>query len=217
MTNDRTATPSVFAAVLGCAAACWVLAVHQMDGMDMGVATTLGSFGAFVSLWTPMMAAMMLPGSIPAVLARADATRRVGPPLRFALTYLCVWTVVGVVVYVLYRPHGTVAAGVLVIAAGIYEATALKQNFRRRCRERLRSGITFGINCVGSTIGLMVVLLALGVMSITWMCAVGLLILAQKLFPVKAAVDVPFAAAIVALGLLIVLAPSVVPGLTPSM
>jgi hypothetical protein len=32
-----------------------------MDGMDMGVATELGSFGSFVGLWVTMMAAMMLP------------------------------------------------------------------------------------------------------------------------------------------------------------
>ena len=55
--------------------------------------------------------------------------------------------------------------------------------------------------CVGSSIGLMVVLLALGAMSVTWMALVAVLVLAQKLLPPRAAVDVPVALAIVALGI----------------
>jgi hypothetical protein len=54
-------------ATLALAAASWVVALHQMDGMDMGVATELGSFAFFVAAWVPMMAAMMLPGAVPAV------------------------------------------------------------------------------------------------------------------------------------------------------
>jgi predicted metal-binding membrane protein len=185
--------------------------------MDMGVATVLGSFGSFVLLWVPMMAAMMLPGAVPAVFDHAHATGRVRPVLQFVASYLAVWTLVGVVVYALYRPHGTVAAGALVIAAGVYEATPLKQRYRRRCRERLRSGFTFGFNCVGSSIGLMVILVVLGVMSVTWMSVIAVLVLAQKFLPANTAVDVPLAVAIVGLGVLIVLAPSAVPGLTPSM
>ena len=47
----------------------------------------------------------------------------------------------------------------------------------------------------------MVVLLALGAMSVTWMALVAVLVLAQKLLPPRAAVDVPVALAIVALGI----------------
>jgi predicted metal-binding membrane protein len=36
-----------------------------MNGMDMRVATRIGSFASFVALWVPMMAAMMLPGAGP--------------------------------------------------------------------------------------------------------------------------------------------------------
>jgi len=57
----------------------------------------------------------------------------------------------------------------------------------------------------------------LGVMSVTWMSVVGFLMLAQKVLPVKAAFDVPLAVAIVALGILIVVAPSSVPGFMPPM
>jgi predicted metal-binding membrane protein len=104
-----------------------------------------------------------------------------------------------------------------VIAAGVYEFTPLKQHFRRRCRESVRSGFEFGFCCAGSSIGLMLMLVVLGVMSLPWMCVITVLVLAQKLLPAKAALDGPLALAIVGLGVLIVVAPSAVPGLTPPM
>jgi predicted metal-binding membrane protein len=54
-------------------------------------------------------------------------------------------------------------------------------------------------------------------MSVTWMSVIAVLVLAQKLLPAKAAVDMPLALTIVGLGLLIVIAPSSVPGITPPM
>jgi predicted metal-binding membrane protein len=117
----------------------------------------------------------------------------------------------------LYRPHGTFAAGTVAIAAGLYELTPLKRHFRRRCRESVRSGFEFGLCCVGSSIGLMLMLVALGVMSMAWMSVIAVLVPAQKLLPPNPAVDVPVALAIVGLGILVVLAPSSVPGLTPPM
>jgi len=108
----------VLAATLGLAAACWVIAVQQMSGMDMGVATRPGSFGFFAAVWVVMMAAMMLPGAAPAVLRRARASGVRGVPL-LAGSYLAVWALVGVAVYAVYRPHGPVAAGAVTIAAGV--------------------------------------------------------------------------------------------------
>jgi predicted metal-binding membrane protein len=58
----------------------------------------------------------------------------------------------------------------------------------------------------------MAMLVALGVMSVTWMSVIAVLALSQKLLPAKAAVDVPVALAIVGLGIWIILAPSSVPG-----
>jgi len=60
-------------------------------------------------------------------------------------------------------------------------------------------------------------LLALGAMSLIWMSVIAVLVLAQKLLPAIAVVDVPLALAIVGLGIWIVLAPSSVPGLVPPM
>jgi predicted metal-binding membrane protein len=213
----RTATKAAVATTIGLAAASWVVAVRQMHGMDMGVATRLGSFVSFIAVWVVMMAAMMLPGAAPAAARRAQASGRVRTVPLFIGSYLAVWALVGAAVYALYRPHGSIAAGVVTVAAGAYELTPLKQHFRRRCRDGAGSGFGFGICCVGSSIGLMVMLVALGVMSVTWMSAIAVLVLAQKLLPARAAVDVPLALAIVGLGIWIVLAPSSVPGLVPPM
>ena len=206
------ATAAAFAATLGLAAASWVVAVREMHGMDMGVATRLGSFASFIAVWVVMMAAMMLPGAAPAVMRRTQADGARAAPL-FAGSYLAVWALVGASVYALYRPHGAVAAGAVTVAAGVYEFTPLKRLFRRRCRDRVRSGFTFGLCCAGSSIGLMAMLVAVGVMSVTWMAVIAVLVLVQKLLPAKAAIDVPLALAIVGLGIWIVLAPSSVPGL----
>jgi len=216
--RPRTSQTTVALAVtLSLAAGCWVLAIWQMTGMNMGVATSLGSFAFFAAVWVPMMAAMMLPGAVPAVLRRARVSgRAVAVPL-FVVSYLAVWALAGVAVYALYRPHGTAAAGALVIAAGVYELTPVKQHFRRLCRERAGPGWEFGLCCVGSSIGLMLVLIVVGVMSITWMAVIAVLVLAQKLLPAKTIVDLPLALAIIGFGIWILAAPASVPGLMPSM
>lgn len=203
---------SAVLATVGVGALCWLLAVRQMKGMNMGVETTLGSFSFFVVAWATMMAAMMLPSALPAALRSARGSGRLAAAPRFATSYIAVWTLVGLAVYVLYRPHGTTVAGTLTIAAGLYELTPFKQACRRRCRAN-RSGFGFGLNCVGSSVGLMVVFLALGAMSITWMCVVALLVLAQKILPPRPVIDIPLALAIVAFGVAITLAPSALPGL----
>ena len=215
--TGTAATAAALTVTLGLAAAAWVAAVRQMSGMDMGVATRLGSFAFFAAVWVTMMAAMMLPGVVPAVVRRVQASGRLrGVPL-FLGSYLAVWALAGVAVYALYRPHGAVVAGAVVIAAGAYELTPLKQHFRRRCQEAAGSGLGYGLCCLGSSLGLMAMLVALSVMSVIWMAVITVLALGQKLLPVKAAVDVPLALAIAGLGILIVLAPAAIPGITPPM
>ena len=213
----KTAVGTALATTLALAAAAWILTVRQMHGMDMGVATQLGSFAFFLALWAGMMAAMMLPGLAPAVLRRARTSGAAHAVVPFVASYLVVWTLVGALLYALYRPHGTITAGLIVIAAGLYELTRLKQHCRRCCRARTRSGFEFGLYCVGSSIGLMVMLVALGVMSVTWMLVIAALVFVQKLLPANAAIDVPIALGIVALGLLIIAAPGSIPGLMPPM
>jgi predicted metal-binding membrane protein len=211
--SDLRVSTATLTATLGLAAASWVIAVRQMSGMDMGVATELGSFAFFLAVWVSMTAAMMLPGAAPAALRHARTEGRVrGVPI-FVGSYLTIWTIVGVAVYAAYRPHGSLAAGAVAIAAGVYELTPLKRHFRRRCRESVRSGLELGLYCVGSSIGLMLMLVALGVMSVTWMSAIAVIVVAQKLLPARATIDLPLALAIVGLGVLIATAPSSVTGL----
>lgn len=84
--------------------------------------------------------------------------------------------------------------------AGVYEFTPLRRHLRRRCRETAGSGFGFGLCCVGSSAGLMAMLVVLGVMSVGWMAVIAVLVTAQKLLPPRAALDVPLALVIVALG-----------------
>jgi predicted metal-binding membrane protein len=194
MTTSRTRATTLLAV----AAACWLVALHQMRGMDMGTETELGSFAFFAGAWVPMMAAMMLPGIVPAVARTGQATRAA---VWFPLSYLAVWIVAGVAVYAVYQPHTAAVAGALTIAAGIYELTPLKRECRRRCRSDVRSGFEFGLWCVGSSIGLMVMFVALGAMSVLWMSLAAAVVLAQKVLPLDNSIDVPIALAIVAVGI----------------
>jgi predicted metal-binding membrane protein len=217
----RTQSPArgtvAVAATLALAAAAWLVPVRQTSGMAMGTATELGSFAFFLVTWVSMTAAMMLPGAAPAVLRRVRDSRRAGVAPGFLASYLTVWTLVGVAVYAVYRPHGTAVAGTVAIAAGVYELTPLKRRLRQWCREDAASGFTHGVHCVGSSIGWMALLVAVSVMSLPWMVLVAAVTLAQRLLPARAGVDVPLAVAVVGLGVLILLAPQSVPGLTPSM
>jgi predicted metal-binding membrane protein len=166
-----------------------------MTGMSMNPGMGMGAASV------PMMAAMMLPSAVPAIARRArERDGTLGAPL-FAGSYLGIWALVALAAYVLNRAPGALVAGALTVAAGLYELTPLKRECRRRCCERVRSGVRFGVYCVGSSIGLMIVLIALDAMSIALMCVIAALVLAQKLLPPHPAVDVPLALLIVALGI----------------
>ena len=217
MTTRTTARAVALTMTAGLAAASWIVLVRQMNGMDMGVATELGPLGSFLGLWVPMMAAMMLPGAVPAVLRHVRDNDRVLAGPMFVAAYLAVWTLVGVVLHAVYQPHTTFTAGVVVLAAGVYELTPLKRDFRRRCREHMSSGFAYGLCCTGASLGLMLIPVALGVMNLAWTVLITVVVTAQKLLPARTAVDVAQALLIAVLGVLILVAPSAVPGLTSSM
>jgi len=161
--------------------------------------TSMGMSAASV----PIMAAMMLPSAVPTIARRArDRDGVLAAPL-LASSYLGIWALVALAIYILYQPPGAVAAGALIVGGGLYELTPLKRECRRRCRERVRSGVRFGVYCVGSSIGWMLVLVGVDVMSIALMCAVAVVVLAQKLLPPYPVLDMSLALAIVALGLAI--------------
>jgi predicted metal-binding membrane protein len=161
--------------------------------------TSMG-MGPALSASVPMMAAMMLPSAVPAIARRARERDGVLAAPLFAGSYLGTWALAALAMCLLYRPPSAVTAGALIVGAGLYELTPIKRECRRRCRERVRSGLRFGVYCLGSSIGLMLVLVAVDVMSIALMGAIAVVALAQKLLPPHPAVDVPLALAIVVLG-----------------
>ncbi len=72
-------------------------------------------------------------------------------------------------------------------------------------------GVEHGVYCVGCCWGLMVVLFALGVMSVTWMAIVAGVIFAQKVLPFGGRLVPVVSTALVALGVWIAIDPASVP------
>jgi predicted metal-binding membrane protein len=179
-----------------------------MNGMPMSVmampgmhATPISGMTMALPLFVVMMAAMMLPSAVPGIVRRGrDGVGVLAAPL-FASSYLAVWALAGLAMWRLYQPPAAAASGALLIVAGVYELTPLKRKCRRRCRERVRSGARFGALCFGSSIGPMLVLVAVNVMSVALMVAIAAFVIAQKLFPPRPILDLSFALAIVALGI----------------
>jgi predicted metal-binding membrane protein len=164
------------------------------------------------------------------------------PTWFFILSYLAVWTGYGLAAYGLYRlvihlgagffawgRGGPYVAGAAIGLAGLYELTPLKSVCLRHCRSplsfvlggwrdgwrgALRMGVEHSGYCVGCCWGLMVVLFALGVMSLTWMAVVAGLIFAQKVLPRGELLTRVFAVGFVAVGVWVAAAPGSVPGLT---
>ena len=132
-----------------------------MTGLPMsGPHGAMGGMTMALPLFLLMMAAMMLPSAVPAILRRGrDGSGLLGAPL-FAGSYVGVWAIAGLVMWLLYEPPGAAVSGALLIVAGVYELTPLKRGCRRRCREVVRSGARFGALCFGSSAGLMLVLVA---------------------------------------------------------
>jgi predicted metal-binding membrane protein len=112
------------------------------------------------------------------------------------------------------------AAGVVVVAAGLYELTPVKRLSLRRCRgaagrgNAFGGGLAHGFDCVGCSGPLMAVLFVLGVMSLFWMAVVAVAIFVEKVVPRGPRFAPAFAVALVALGIWVAVSPASVPGLT---
>src|SRR3954469_5487178 len=214
------------------AGVAWAFTVERMRGMDAGPGTDLGGLGWYLGIWVTMTAAMMLPSAVRAAGQVARLGRR-NPAVRFVAGYLAVWTVYGLAAYGVYHflssldtgwlawdERGPWVAGAVIVAAGIYELTPLKRRSLRRCRSArhpesaLRSGLAHGLDCIGSSGGLMVVLFVVGVMSLFWMALVAVAIIAEKALPHGSRLAPVVAVALVALGIWVAVSPASVPGLT---
>jgi len=136
--------------------------------------------------WAGMMAAMMLPSALPALVSLGRAARA----LAFAAGFLAVWIACGVVAFVAYDHSGLMdlspyATAAVLAAAALYELTPLKRACLRRCRASaysgpaLARGIRYAVDCLGYCAGLMLALFALDPMSIVWMLAVSACVFVQ--------------------------------------
>lgn len=163
----------------------------------------------------------------------------------FLAGYLVAWTGYGLLAFAVYRAlraaapaffrwdsGGRYLAGAAVAAAGLYELTPLKSVCLRQCRTplhfvlgrwrpgrlgALRMGTEHGAYCVGCCFGLMLLLFVLGLMSLVWMVLVAALVFAEKVLPLGDRLPRAVAAALVAVGLWVAIAPATVPGLTRPM
>jgi predicted metal-binding membrane protein len=224
------------------AALAWWWTAARMRGMDNGPWTAVGTLGWFLSTWVVMMAAMMFPSVAPtiALYARMSGRSRL-MPLVFTGGYLLTWAGAGVVAFVIgvaasHLAEGELAwdrvgrpvAGAMLIMASGYELTPLKNVCLGKCRSplgtllgswrggwsgALRMGARNGAWCVGCCWALMASLFALGIMSITWMVVVAGLIAVEKLLPWRRTATYGTALVLLALGVLVLLAPDALPAL----
>jgi predicted metal-binding membrane protein len=164
-----------------------------------------------------MMTAMMLPAVWPwlrlfgAMAPRAWPGRRAGPVrAQFAAGYFAVWGAYSVAAaglqsglheLALLRADltlGATAAGAVLLAAGLFQLTPMKDACLKHCRNRLgfflerwhdgpagpfRMGARHGAFCVACCWALMLLALVLGVMNLLWMAALTAMVVAEQRAP----------------------------------
>ncbi|MFC3282727.1 DUF2182 domain-containing protein [Litchfieldella rifensis] len=208
-------------------ALCWgylfveAASMAQMGAMLKPMSSdpwTLGEASLVLVMWVVMMTAMMLPSATPMILLHTTISRnrqargqRAVASGIFASGYLVVWLAFSLLAVVLQygleraallSPMMTmtslVAAGVVLIGAGIYQWTPLKDACLRHCRSPLdfvlthwregrwgafMMGLRHGVYCVGCCWVLMLLLFVGGVMNLLWIAGLALWVLVEKLAP----------------------------------
>jgi predicted metal-binding membrane protein len=224
--HDRSVVLSALVVVVALAWVYLLLGAGiQMDEMDMGGGAimlmtppwTPGYAVLICLMWSIMMLAMMLPSAAPTVLLVATLARNRGigggAPVAglFSLGYVLVWVGFSLAATALQWRLDTLEilsgemavgsaaiAGVVFVAAGIYQWTPLKQACLRHCRSPLAfllhhwrpggwgavsSGVRHGVFCLGCCWMLMALLFVGGLMNLLWIAALALLVLIEKLLP----------------------------------
>ncbi|OGL01702.1 MAG: hypothetical protein A3J45_11810, partial [Candidatus Rokubacteria bacterium RIFCSPHIGHO2_02_FULL_69_13] len=217
----------VAAGLLGVAGLGWLYIVRlgrEMAVMaDMAMAMPqmtpwdLADFVLTFLMWAVMMVAMMIPSASPMILTFATINRKrladETPLIRtglFLVGYLLVWAGYsllaalgqwGLHAAALITPAMAVApwlGGILLVAAGVYQFTPLKDVCLSRCQSpfgfiltqwregaagALVMGLRHGAFCVGCCWVLMALLFVAGVMNLLWVAAIAAFVLLEKVAP----------------------------------
>jgi predicted metal-binding membrane protein len=221
---DRAAIVAALAAVTVIA---WFYTWRQVRAMtgveDMAMPSEFGPWTMSdvvlnVAIWWVMMIGMMVPSATPMILifSAVNRSRRARdgafvPTAVFATGYLIAWAAFALAASLAewgleqaalispatQRVVPTLGAGI-VIAAGLYQLTPLKNACLAHCRSPLdfvlnhwregatgavRMGLDHGFYCLGCCWVLMAVLFAVGVMNLLWMAVLTAFVLIEKLFP----------------------------------
>jgi predicted metal-binding membrane protein len=173
--------------------------------------STMGGLVPFVLGWAAMMVAMMIPATLPLILLYRTVARQRLSPVRarvgtaaLLVGYIAVWAAVGLPVYVYALTAETIGSfaavlpAVLLVIGGVYQFTSLKRSCHARCsnplfflmqnwrpgaKGSLRLGAIHGVDCLGCCAGLMVGLVALGMMNLAWMLTAAVIIFVEKTLP----------------------------------
>jgi predicted metal-binding membrane protein len=177
-------------------------------------------FGYVFAMWIAMMIGMMTPSVAPMVLIYARVGRQAassGRPFAatawFASGYLLAWTMFSLTAtaaqWALERAalltpmmenSSSLLGGIVLIAAGLYQWTPIKDaclaycqaplvfimrhgGFRREPAGALALGFRHGFYCIGCCWALMVLLFVGGVMNLFWIAALAILVLVEKVLP----------------------------------
>lgn len=176
-----------------------------------------------------------------AQFARTEATRPALAVIFFLGGYLLCWGGFGALAWLgdrglraVFAPvlawdaWGPETTGTVLAIAGLYQVSRWKQACLDHCispfaffvqhwrpgpRGALRMGLAHGAYCIGCCWSLMLVLFALGIMSLYWMTLLALAMFAEKVLPVGRGYARGLALGLVVLGVWVAVAPATVPGL----
>jgi predicted metal-binding membrane protein len=189
-----------------------------IDAMTTVQPWTPTEFGLRLAMWAVMMVAMMVPTAAPMTLMYAAVARKaaaqhnpLAPTFVFVAGYIAMWTVFSLAAtiaqYALDRTallspmmvfRSSLFGAAVLIAAGIYQFTPLKNACLRNCRTpanflsrywrtgnlgAFRMGLRLGAYCVGCCWILMGLLFVGGVMNLLWIAAIAIFVLLEKTVP----------------------------------
>lgn len=235
----------IFVTLIGLSALAWAGLIRQGSGHDAhNMASPTMGLGAplFIAVWMAMTIAMMFPTAAPMALTfhKAQAGRRKRghafvSTWTFLAGYLLVWTASGLVAYV-----GALAAeaitsrfdlsmetsarfgGVILMAAGLYQLTPLKDLCLTKCRTpmsfimtswregrlgALQMGAIHGAWCLGCCWLLCAIMFPLGMMNVAALASVTLVVFAEKTLPWGAAAAKVMGVLLTGYGLVVLLEP----------